>query len=117
MPTIIRPEDRKLEPLGQDTTGRNADGDWIKHWVICEGSPYLHMTQVSPGFVIHPHSHSEPEVTLILSGTVALGDEQIGAGSLILIDADEEYSLVAGEDEPLLFVVFRPKKAAFQGTS
>ena len=59
MPTIIRPEDRKLEPLGQDTTGRNAEGDWIKHWVISEGSPYLHMTQVSPGFVIHPHSHSE----------------------------------------------------------
>ena len=115
--TIIRPEDRKLEPLDADATRGNVDGAWIKHWVISEGSPYLHMSQVSPGFVVHPHSHSESEVTVILSGTVVVGDQEIGPGSLLIIDANEEYSLVAGDGEPLTFLVFRPRKAAFQRTS
>ena len=112
---IIRPEDRRLERIGtQQSPDANPPEAWIEHWVIEEGSPYLHMTRVSPGFVIESHSHSQSEVTIILSGTVHVGDEVCGPGTVLVIDADQEYGLVAGGDEPLTFAVMRPRKAAFQ---
>ena len=115
---IIRPEDRRLERIGtQQSSDANRPDAWIEHWVIEEGSPYLHMTRVSPGFVIEPHSHSQSEVTIILSGSVHVGDEICGPGSVLVIDADEKYGLVAGEDEPLTFAVMRPRKASYQPAS
>ena len=58
MAAIHRPEDRKLEPLdGADAPG--GTGASIKLQVLSENEPYVHVTEVSPGYVIHPHSHSE----------------------------------------------------------
>ncbi len=81
---------------------------------IRENDPYVHMTQVPPGYEIGLHSHSETEVTVILSGSARVGDRELEAGSVLVIDADEEYALVAGDDEPLTFVVVRPRKAKYK---
>ena len=113
MATIFRPEDLKLEVLDA-TVAKGGTGDEIKLQVLAESVPYVHVTEVSPGYVIHPHSHSEAEVTIVLKGSARLGDTVCGPGTILIVPADEEYALVAGDDEPLTFAVVRPRKAAYE---
>ena len=108
MATVIRPQDRRLEPLAQ------AKESGLLMQYLSDDEPYVHMTQVPPGFEIHSHSHSETEVTVILSGSVQLGDRVCEAGSVLIIDADEEYALKAGDDQPLTFLVVRPRRAVYR---
>ncbi len=116
MATIYRPEDLKLEVL-DPAVAKGGIGDEIKLQVLAESAPYVHVTEVSAGYVIHPHRHSESEVTIVLSGSARVGDRVCGAGTILIVPADEEYSLVAGDDEPLKFAVVRPRKAAYALTS
>ncbi len=66
MATIYRPEDLKLEVL-DPAVAKGGTGDEIKLQVLAETAPYVHVTEVSAGYVIHPHSHSETEVTIVLT--------------------------------------------------
>lgn len=107
--TIVRPSERDMQPV--------REGAPVLLRVIAdglEGEPYVHVTQVPAGHHIDAHSHSETEVTIILSGTAKVGDDVCEAGSIVVIPADQVYSLDAG-DEPLTFAVVRPKKAAYTG--
>jgi mannose-6-phosphate isomerase-like protein (cupin superfamily) len=108
MATIIRPEDRKLAPLDAG----KPDGIWMQY--IQADAPYVHMTRTPPGHHISLHSHSEDEVTVILAGSARLGDLECGPGTVLLIHANEKYALTAGEREPLVFVVVRPRRAAYE---
>ncbi len=107
--TIVRPSERELEPV--------REGAPILLRVVAdglEGEPYVHITEVPAGHHIDAHSHSETEVTIIVSGTARVGDTVCEAGSIVVIPADQEYTLDAG-DEPLTFIVVRPRKAAYTG--
>jgi quercetin dioxygenase-like cupin family protein len=113
--SIVRPSDRNLQPV------RPATGEAPASPVLLEvvsggldGQPYVHLTEVPAHHYIDAHSHSEPEVTIILSGRARVGDAVCEAGSVVVIPAHEVYSLEAG-DEPLTFVVVRPRKAAYHG--
>jgi quercetin dioxygenase-like cupin family protein len=110
MATIVAPSDRKLEPYD------GQPGAPLMHY-IRRDQPYVHMTQVPPGYEIGLHSHSETEVTVILSGSARVGDRVVEAGSVLVIEADEEYSLIAGDEEPLTFVVVRPRVAAYKASA
>jgi quercetin dioxygenase-like cupin family protein len=113
--TIVRPADRDLQPVRPATATSPASPVALE--VISgglDGQPYVHLSQVPAGHVIDAHSHSEPEVTIILAGSARVGGTVCEAGSIIVIPADEVYSLEAG-DEPLTFAVVRPKKAAYHG--
>jgi quercetin dioxygenase-like cupin family protein len=113
--TIVRPADRDLQSVRPATDDTPASPVLLE--VIAgglDGQPYVHLSQVPAGHSIDTHSHSEPEVTIILSGSARLGDVVCEAGSVVVIPADEKYSLVAG-DEPLTFAVIRPKKADYHG--
>jgi hypothetical protein len=109
MAIILRPQDRKLEPLDPA-----AGPDSLHMQYLRPDEPYVHMTRVPPGYKIALHSHSETEVTVILSGSAHVGDAVCEAGSVLIIDADEEYSLVAGGHEPLTFLVVRPRRARYK---
>ena len=113
MATIYRPEDLKLEVL-DPAVARSGTGDEIKLQVLAESAPYVHVTEVSAGYVIHPHSHSETEVTIVLKGKAKVGDTVCGPGTILIVPANEEYTLLAGDDEPLVFAVVRPRKAAYE---
>ena len=107
MALIITPENRAIEPYP-------GAADGLKLSVLRPDAPYVHMTEVPPGYQIDLHSHSETEVTVILSGSARVGDQTCGPGTVLVIDANEEYALTASDDEPLIFVVVRPHKAAYQ---
>jgi quercetin dioxygenase-like cupin family protein len=104
---IVTPEDRELHPYPGAKQG-------LKLSHLRPDDPYVHMTEVPPGYHIDLHSHSEAEVTVILGGSARVGDRVCGAGSVLVIEANEEYALVAGDDEPLTFIVVRPRKATYQ---
>ena len=98
MAAIHRTEDLALEAL--DTAAApGGSGESIKLAVLSETEPYVHVTEVSPGYVIHPHSHSESEVTIVLSGSARIGDRVCGAGT-ILIERGEygRYAQLLGGD-------------------
>jgi quercetin dioxygenase-like cupin family protein len=107
MARIVTPEDRELEPYP------GAD-DGLKLSRLREDAPYVHMTEVPPGYHIGLHSHSETEVTVILGGSARVGDRVCGPGSVLVIEADEEYALTAGDEGPLTFLVMRPRKASYR---
>ncbi|MCU1456406.1 MAG: Cupin domain [Actinomycetia bacterium] len=108
--SIVRPADRELESVKPESPVQLrvvADG--------LEGEPYVHLTEVPAGHHIATHSHSETEVTIILSGSAKVdGGDECPAGTVIVIPANQNYALDAG-DEPLTFVVVRPRKASYDG--
>ena len=107
MAIIVRPEDRRLEPYDPADPG----GIWMQY--VQADAPYVHLTRTPPGHAIALHSHSEDEVTVILSGSARLGELECGAGTVLIVPAHENYALRAGDREPLVFVVVRPKRAAY----
>jgi quercetin dioxygenase-like cupin family protein len=107
--TIVRPETRALEPV--------KEGAPVLLQVVAdglEGNPYVHLTEVPAGHHIATHSHSESEVTIILAGTAIVDGEECGPGTLLVIPANQDYAIDAG-DEPLVFAVVRPRKAQYTG--
>jgi mannose-6-phosphate isomerase-like protein (cupin superfamily) len=108
MARIVRPEDRTLEPLD----AAHPEGIWMQY--VNRDAPYVHITRTPPGHHIALHSHSEDEVTVILSGRARLGDVECGPGTLLVIPAHEKYALSAGESEPLVFAVVRPRRAQYE---
>lgn len=107
--SIVRPADRQLEPVKPESP--------VQLRVVADGlggEPYVHLTEVPAGHHIATHSHSETEVTIILSGSARVDGVDCPAGSVLVIPANEKYALDAG-DEPLTFVVVRPRKANYDG--
>lgn len=105
--TIVRPEDRDLRPV--------RDGNPILLQVVADGlggNPYVHVTEVPAGHHIAAHSHSEDEVTVILSGVAVVDGHECGPGTLLVIPANQTYAIDAGSD-PLTFAVIRPRKADY----
>ncbi len=107
--TVVRPGDRDLQPV--------RAGNPILLQVVADGlggNPYVHVTEVPAGHHIATHSHSEDEVTVILSGVAIVEGVECGPGTLLVIPANERYALDAG-DETLTFAVIRPRKADYDG--
>jgi quercetin dioxygenase-like cupin family protein len=113
--SIVRPADRNLRPVRPATDETPASP--VELEVISggqDGQPYVHLSKVPAGHSIDAHSHSEPEVTIILAGSARIGDTVCETGSVVVIPANEIYSLEAG-NEPLTFAVIRPRKADYHG--
>lgn len=107
--TVVRPADRDLQPV--------REGNPILLQVVADGlagHPYVHLTEVPARHHIAAHSHSEDEVTVILSGVAIVDGVECGPGTLLVIPADTEYAIDAG-DAPLTFAVVRPRKADYAG--
>lgn len=106
--TIVRPEERDLEPV--------SEGNPILLRVVAgglDGDPYVHVTEVPAHHHIATHSHSETEITIVLSGVAIVGGTECPAGTILVIPANEQYALDAG-DAPLTFAVVRPRKASYE---
>jgi hypothetical protein len=116
--TIVRPGDRRMSPVRPRTASGTPAGDvpeerLIKRQVICDDRPYAHVVEVPARHVIAAHSHSQTEVTVVLSGTARIAGSTCEAGSVIVVPANEEYSIEVGE-ELLTLVVMRPGRAEYR---
>lgn len=110
---IVRPEQRELRPadvIVQTTPSAATVGKVVQ--VVSDGSPYVHIARVRPGDVVAPHSHSTAEVTVVLDGSMIVGEETLEPGTVLVIPAGAVYGFAAGEDG-LDFVVVRPERAAY----
>lgn len=105
---IVVPDARELEPVV-------AESPILLHRITegVDGEPSVHISQVPAGHHIGAHSHSEPEVMVILAGSATVGGTVCPVGTLIVIPVNERYSVDAG-DEPLTFAVVRPRKASYE---
>lgn len=113
--TIVRPSDRRLAPVDpSSSTAPAAVLQQSQRQILSADAPFVHLAQLAPGSTVPLHSHSTPEVTVVLSGTVRVGGQECEAGTIFLIPANEQYSLEVG-DEPLTFVVVRPGVAEYAG--
>lgn len=114
---VVRPGERALEPVSQQGVPNLPEsvGAVALRQIVSSDAPYVHIAQLPPGATVPVHSHSEDEVTVILSGTGAVGGDELETGSVVLVPANEEYDLSVVGDEPLTFLVVRPRAAAYRG--
>ena len=123
---IIRPAERELVPVHPKTAPAGAAASAasaaglplaadppIKRQVVSDDEPYAHIVEAPARHVIAAHSHSRTEVTVILAGTAQVAGTQCGPGTVIVVPADEQYSIEVG-DAPLTMVVMRPGRAAYR---
>jgi quercetin dioxygenase-like cupin family protein len=104
---VIRPADRHLESIHPNEPAHpNAS---VRKQVLSAADPYAHLIEVPPGHAVLSHSHSEPEVTVVLSGSLVIDGTACASGSVLVVPADERYAFCAGPDEPLTFLVLRPR--------
>jgi quercetin dioxygenase-like cupin family protein len=99
---VVSPGDWNLTPHGQYLTQIITDGTDFGFYVhVGDGPPRQHVGR---------HSHPVPEINIVLSGSVIIGGREYGAGTMMLIPADEEYDFDIG-GSPTTFLVVRPPKA------
>jgi hypothetical protein len=113
---IVRPQDRQLQSVDPASIqGKIPDAAIAKskRQIVSTDNPYVHIAQTAANNTIPRHSHSTPEVMVVLSGRVNVGGTECEAGSVLLIPANEEYALEVGDDD-LTFLVVRPTVASFQ---
>lgn len=104
---VVRPEDRDLRSIHPDDPSHPRHE--VRKQLLSEDEPYVHLIEVPAGHELPEHSHSEPEVTVVLSGSLVFGDTECPAGTVLLVPADAAYGLRAGDDGPLTFAVVRPR--------
>jgi redox-sensitive bicupin YhaK (pirin superfamily) len=115
--TVIRPEDRVLASIDPTTTSApKSVTEGGKKQVLSQDDPYSHIAQAKANSTIPLHSHSTSEIMVVLSGTVNVAGTRCGASTVLVIPADEKYSLEV-EDEDLTFLVVRPTRATYQASA
>ena len=111
--TIIRPSERRLVPVKPSADAGVTGTSSIQRQIVCDDTPYVHIVEVAAGHRIPAHSHSQPEVTVILSGSARIGGTLCEAGTVVSIPADEAYSIEAGPGA-LTMVVVRPAASSYR---
>ena len=118
--TIIRPGERRLEPVGSSTAHAQSPAapsspatGAILRQIVCDDRPYVHLVEVPAHHRIAPHRHSEAEVTIILSGSARIAGTDCEPGTVIVIPAEEDYAIDVGA-QPLTMVVVRPARAQYR---
>ena len=63
-------------------------------------------TEFEPGAVVPEHSHRVELFRMIISGSVFHGDQELGPGHWMSIEADAPYELRAGSDGCVIFHMY-----------
>ncbi len=68
----------------------------------------MQYVEYAPGHADSVHSHDEGEVFLITAGSVSVGDEVSGPGSIIYIPPGVEYAMQGGDEGVRFFRMVVP---------
>jgi quercetin dioxygenase-like cupin family protein len=106
--TIIKSENRELEEIVSRNVETPDGSGRTQRRIIADDAPYAHIVEIPPGAHIPGHSHSEREITVVLSGSAMVNGVECSSGTVVVVDPDENYAVTAGS-EPFVFLVVRPK--------
>ena len=88
------------EPGGARGDGSQLIGDLDK-------GPWVHIHSAEPNKVAPPHSHDQDEVIFIVEGSLTIGDQDRGPGTVIFVEKGTEYGFTVG-GEGVRFLNIRP---------
>lgn len=100
--TVITPDDWHMVP---PTGGR---GRHLNMMVNIE-NPSLRLLESAPNTYTAPHSHSEPEVIVLLHGQLIFNGQWCGQGTVVYVPANEDYWFSTGA-ERCIVAIMRPKE-------
>jgi len=111
---IVHPTGRMLEKVDPSTTRAPEDeAQRSRRQIINDDYPYVFLASSPANGIVKAHSHSEPEVMVVLEGSVKINEEHCGPGTVAVIPAEETYGLSVG-DEELVYLIARPRNARLQ---
>jgi mannose-6-phosphate isomerase-like protein (cupin superfamily) len=97
---IIAPEDWRMAPPGERGTHANMK--------IAKENPYLCLLEEKPNSYNKTHSHSEPEVFIVLEGRMIFNGRWCEKGTVIFVPANEDYWYATGSEHCVISLM-RPK--------
>jgi len=77
-----------------------------------EGGFYTQIVRIPPSFDAPVHRHDHAEVFMVIDGSCSFNGAPMGRFDLTVVEANEPYGFVAG-DEGVQFLVVRQAKAQF----
>jgi mannose-6-phosphate isomerase-like protein (cupin superfamily) len=80
------------------------------------GGFYVQAVRVPAGFTAPVHSHSHPEVFMVVAGTCTFNDEPMGPLDCTVVEAGTDYSFTAGP-KGVTFMVTRQAIATYSETA
>lgn len=113
--TIIRPEDRDIQPVGDAVPGAPAEtAKRSGRQILSSADPYVQLTRVEAGTTVPRHSHAAPEAMIVLSGALVVDGQRCEPGTIFLIPANEQYGFDVADDGDVTLCVVRPESGGFQ---
>lgn len=101
----------KREDVDYDTVP--PDGDPGRKFLVDgDGGFYVQAVRVPANFTAPVHSHSHPEVFMVVDGTCTFNGETMTALDSVVVEAGNDYSFTAG-DGGVTFIVTRQAIASY----
>lgn len=105
----------KREDVDYDTESPHGDPG-RKFLIDGEGGFYVQAVRVPANFTAPVHSHSHPEVFMVVSGECTFNDEPMTALDCTVVEAGNDYTFTAGP-EGVTFMVTRKAIASYTESS
>jgi quercetin dioxygenase-like cupin family protein len=99
--SVVTPDDWQMQPPSKGR-GRHLS------MMISAENPSLRLLESAPNCFTPPHSHSEPEVIVVLAGRMMFNGQWCGQGTIVHVPADEDYWFTTGA-EHCVVAIMRPK--------
>ena len=80
---VLTPEDWEITPPA--VAGRHAG------ITVHPENPFFRLLEIEPNSYIAPHSHSEPEIIVVLEGRMFFNGVWCPQGSVVYVSANEDY--------------------------
>ena len=104
--TVVKPENWNMVPPSQRRAGGRAKLNGMN---VSEDNPFMILLEEPPNTYTAVHSHSEPEVMVVLAGRITFNGELCNQGTMILVPADTDYWHSTGSERCVLGLI-RPSR-------
>ena len=98
--TVVTPADWQIS--APEVAGRHSG------MTINRENPFFRLLEIEPDSYMGPHSHSEPEIILVLEGRMFFNGMWCGQGSVVYVPANEDYWHTTGEERCVVGLI-RPQ--------
>jgi quercetin dioxygenase-like cupin family protein len=104
--TFVKPENWKMVPPAERKAGGRAK---LHGMHVSADNPFMILLEEPPNTYTPVHSHSEPEVMVVLEGRITFNGELCKQGTMILVPANADYWHSTGSERCVLGLI-RPSR-------